>query len=171
MKASPRYAAKKRVVDYFHANFHLTTSSHFSTRALIDSIAEKEYTRARVPLYWAMAQMNLGVALKNLGERESGTDKLDEAVAAYREALKEYTRARVPLYWAMAQMNLGTALVSLGERESGTDKLDEAVAAYREALKEYTRARVPLDWAMTQMNLGNALVRLGERGERDGQAR
>ena len=40
MKASPRYAAKKRVVDYFHANFHLTTSSHFSTHALIDSIAE-----------------------------------------------------------------------------------------------------------------------------------
>jgi predicted TIM-barrel fold metal-dependent hydrolase len=40
MKASPRYAAKKRVADYFHANFHLTTSGHFSTHALIDSIAE-----------------------------------------------------------------------------------------------------------------------------------
>ena len=79
------------------------------TRALIDSIAEKEYTRARVPLDWAMTQMNLGVALKNLGERESGTDKLDEAVAAYREALKEYTRARVPLEWAGTQMNLGNA--------------------------------------------------------------
>lgn len=40
MKAPPRYAAKKLVVDYFHANFHLTTSGHFSTPALIDSIAE-----------------------------------------------------------------------------------------------------------------------------------
>ena len=99
--------------------------------------------------------MNLGNALVSLGERESGTDKLDEAVAAYREALKERTRARVPLDWAMTQMNLGTALRSLGERESGsgTDKLNEAVAAYREALKEYTRARVPLEWALTQMNL------------------
>ncbi|MFZ1882074.1 MAG: hypothetical protein WAU53_00390, partial [Rhodoplanes sp.] len=117
MKASPRYAAKKRVVDYFHANFHLTTSSHFSTRALIDSIAEKEYTRARVPLDWAMTQMNLGVALKNLGERESGTDKLDEAVAAYREALKEYTRARVPLDWARTTGNQGVALMRLAERQ------------------------------------------------------
>ena len=110
-----------------------------------------------------MTQMNLGNALLRLGERESGTDKLDEAVAAYREALKEYTRERVPLQWALTQMNLGNALLRLGERESGTDKLNDAVAAYREALKEYTRERVPLQWALTQMNLGNALLRLGER--------
>ena len=38
-----------------------------------------------------MTQNNLGVALGRLGERESGTGKLIEAVAAYREALKEYT--------------------------------------------------------------------------------
>ncbi len=45
--------------------------------------------------------MNLGAALTRLGERESGTGKLEEAVAAYREALKERTRERVPLDWAM----------------------------------------------------------------------
>jgi 2,3-dihydroxybenzoate decarboxylase len=28
------------VADYFHANFHLTTSGHFSTPALIDAVAE-----------------------------------------------------------------------------------------------------------------------------------
>ena len=31
-----------------------------------------------------------------LGERESGTGRLEEAVTAYREALKERTRERVP---------------------------------------------------------------------------
>ena len=108
-------------------------------------------------------QNNLGNALETLGERESGTARLEEAVAAYREALKECTRERVPLDWAMTQNNLGTALGTLGERESGTARLEEAVAAYREALKEYTRERVPLDWAMTQNNLGNALGTLGER--------
>jgi hypothetical protein len=60
-----------------------------------------EYTRARVPLQWAGAQVNLGNALQTLGERESGTAKLEEAVAAYRAALEEWTRARVPLQWAM----------------------------------------------------------------------
>ena len=98
-----------------------------------------------------------------LGERESGTARLEEAVAAYRDALKEWTRERVPLDWAMTQNNLGNALETLGERESGTARLEEAVAAYREALQEWTRERVPLDWAMTQNNLGIALQTLGER--------
>ena len=39
-------------------------------------------TRERVPLDWAMTQMNLGNALRTLGERESGTARLEEAVAA-----------------------------------------------------------------------------------------
>jgi tetratricopeptide (TPR) repeat protein len=73
--------------------------------------------------------MNLGIALERLGERESGTARLEEAVAAYREALPELTRARVPLLWAAAHRNLGTALARLGERESGTARLEEAVSA------------------------------------------
>ena len=56
---------------------------------------------------------DLGNALKTLGERESGTGKLEEAVAAYREALKEQTRERVPLQWATTQTNLGNALFRL----------------------------------------------------------
>ena len=125
--------------------------------------ALKERTRERVPLDWATTQNNLGTALESLGERESGTARLEEAVAAYREALKEQTRERVPLDWATTQNNLGNALARLGERESGTARLEEAVAAYREALKERTRERVPLAWAATQNNLGNALSSLGER--------
>jgi hypothetical protein len=39
-----------------------------------------------------------------LGERESGTARLEEAVAACRAALKEMTRARVPLDWAITQV-------------------------------------------------------------------
>ena len=40
MKARHRYAAKKRVADYFRANFVLTTSGNFSTSALNQAIAE-----------------------------------------------------------------------------------------------------------------------------------
>src|SRR5512139_3759612 len=56
-------------------------------------------------------------ALWRLGGRESGTARLEEAVAAYRDALKEYTRERVPLQWATTQNNLGNALETLGEGE------------------------------------------------------
>ena len=48
--------------------------------------------------------------LSELGERETGTARLEEAVAAFRAALEERTRERVPLDWAMTQNNLGNAL-------------------------------------------------------------
>ncbi|MEZ5823348.1 MAG: hypothetical protein R3C97_00940 [Geminicoccaceae bacterium] len=66
-----------------------------------------ERTRERVPLEWAMTQNNRGIALATLGERESGTERLEQAVEAYDRALLEYTRERVPLDWAMTQNNQG----------------------------------------------------------------
>jgi tetratricopeptide (TPR) repeat protein len=122
--------------------------------------ALEEFRRDQVPLQWATTQNNLGNALETLGERESGTARLEEAVAAYRAALAERTRDRVPLQWATTQNNLGAALEILGERESGTARLEEAIAAYRAALEEYTRDRVPLDWAMSRGNQGIALMLL-----------
>jgi hypothetical protein len=74
--------------------------------------------------------MNLGIALQALGERETGTERLEEAVGAYRLALEEATRERVPLDWAETQMYLGNALSALAEREAGTRNLEEAVAAW-----------------------------------------
>jgi hypothetical protein len=73
-----------------------------------------------VPLDWARAQTGLGDALLRLGERERGTDRLEEAAAAYREALKEWTRERTPLQWARAQNNLERALKLLDERKRQT---------------------------------------------------
>jgi gamma-resorcylate decarboxylase len=40
MKAPHKYAARGRVAEYVRANFHITTSGHFSTPALMDTIAE-----------------------------------------------------------------------------------------------------------------------------------
>jgi hypothetical protein len=63
-----------------------------------------------------MTQNNLGNALARLGEREGGTAKLEEAVAAYREALSERTRERVPFDWATSFGNEGVVLMLLAER-------------------------------------------------------
>jgi tetratricopeptide (TPR) repeat protein len=43
-----------------------------------------EYPRSQAPLDWATTQNNLGNALRSLGERESGTARLEEAVAALK---------------------------------------------------------------------------------------
>ena len=121
----------------------------------VPTIGDSEH---RADLYAA-----LGNALQTLGERESGTERLEQAVRAYRTALEVHTRERVPLQWATTQNNLGAALATLGERESSTAHLEQAVQAYRAALEVRTRERVPLQWAGTQNNLGVALATLGER--------
>jgi tetratricopeptide (TPR) repeat protein len=90
-----------------------------------------------VPLQWAATQNNLANALRTLGERESRTERLEEAVTAYRAALEELTRERVPLQWAATQNNLANALRTLGERESGTARLEEALSAYDAALEVF----------------------------------
>jgi hypothetical protein len=92
-----------------------------------------------------MTQTNLGAALRLLGERESGTARLEEAVAAFREALQEFTRARVPLKWAMTQMNLGRSSLPIA---NPCRKIP---------------ARVPLQWAKSTGNQGVALMLLAER--------
>jgi hypothetical protein len=46
-----------------------------------------------VSLDWAATQNNGGLALERLGERESGTARLAEAVTAYRAALEVFVPA------------------------------------------------------------------------------
>jgi hypothetical protein len=87
-----------------------------------------------MPLDWAMTQMNLGNALMSLGERESGTTQLEEAVAAYRAALEERTHDRVPLDWAMSTGNQGVALMLLAERLGDATTAQTAVQQIEVAL-------------------------------------
>ncbi|MBV8419827.1 MAG: tetratricopeptide repeat protein, partial [Hyphomicrobiales bacterium] len=86
---------------------------------------------------WARSMNNLGNALRVLGEREAGAEgskRLEEAIAAYRQALEENTRQRVPLEWGRSMNNLGNALGTLGSREAGAEgskRLEEAIAVLR----------------------------------------
>ena len=74
-----------------------------------------------MPLDWATTQNNLGAALSTLGQRESGTEHLDEAVAAYRDALKERTCERVPLDWAQS---FDKRRPACGGEQSGAGRID-----------------------------------------------
>jgi tetratricopeptide (TPR) repeat protein len=105
----------------------------------------------------------LGDTLWRLGDREAGTDRLEEAVRAYHAALKVFVKRGINLDWAATQNNLGGALYAIGKRQIGTSRLREAIVAYRRALLAHTRESTPLGWAGTQNNLGNALTELGER--------
>jgi hypothetical protein len=91
--------------------------------------------RERLPLDWARAQHNLGTALWRLGERESGTASLEEAVAVFGEALKERTRERVPLYWARSLGDQGVVLILLAERRGDSAMAETALSQINTAFE------------------------------------
>ncbi len=115
------------------------------------------------PQHRAALQFALGDALVRLGERESSTERFEQAVNVYLSALEVFTRERAPLQWARTQNNLGNALLNLGNWETSTERFEEAAGAYRSALELTPREKVSLEWAATQTNLGNALSAVGRR--------
>ena len=103
-----------------------------------------------------MTQSNLGMVLRDLGERasgEQGAQYLEQSLAAYRAALEVRTREQLPQQWATTQNNLGMVLAVLAERasgEQGAQYLEQSLAAYRAALEVRTREQLPQGWAATQ---------------------
>jgi tetratricopeptide (TPR) repeat protein len=90
-------------------------------QALHDAIAAYRMVldlayRERVPLDWAMAQNNLGTALRTLGQRESGTVRLEEAVAAYNEALEIFSASYSDYYETICYSNRERALALIKDR-------------------------------------------------------
>ena len=71
------------------------------------------YTRERAPLDWAMTQNNLANDLKNLGEWETGTEYLEQAVEACRVVLNAFDREESPQYHSMAETRLKQVLEKL----------------------------------------------------------
>jgi hypothetical protein len=63
-----------------------------------------------------MTQNNLGAALQTLAERESGTARLEEAVAAYQAALEILEPSQATYYVGGTQRNLARAEAELASR-------------------------------------------------------
>jgi DNA-binding winged helix-turn-helix (wHTH) protein len=101
---------------------------HFAEAAkwLKEAIAASRVHMEKFPGARAAIQRDLGTALVMLGGLESGTARLEEAVAAFRAVLEEYTREREKTPYvgvveglqneeAQTQYELANALRALGE--------------------------------------------------------
>ena len=113
-------------------------------------------TRQAMPVEWAKVMMNLANAYNNRirGDR---AQNLEEAIAAYRQALEVLTRQAMPVEWATVMMNLANAYY-YRIRGDRAQNLEEAIAAYRQALEVLTRQAMPVEWAQVMMNLANAYL-------------
>jgi tetratricopeptide (TPR) repeat protein len=99
---------------------------------------------------------------------------LDQAVAAFQNALEVRTRADLPQDWAKVENNLGNALRDEGERNTGdkaTALLNQAVQAYNSALEIFTRDGLPQYWAVVMGNLARAHRDLGDTASADAESK
>jgi hypothetical protein len=75
-------------------------------------------------MQYAATQNNLGATLGDLAGGLAGAERqarLEEAVAAFRQALVFYTAERAPMQYAMTQNNLQRVLKDLGT-DAGTTR-------------------------------------------------
>lgn len=115
------------------------------------------------PRHWAMTQNNLACTLMGLGEHETGTKRLIEALVILRTIVDVHLADAEPSENAIRRNNLGAVLQTIGEREDNRSHLEETVKIYRTALAGALRHQDSLTWAMIGCNLGNVLLTMGER--------
>jgi tetratricopeptide (TPR) repeat protein len=102
--------------------FHLAEAEG-STRRFTQATATfrtflAEHPRKADPDNWATGQVNLGTTLTALGKREPGTERLEQALTAYRAALEVQTEARAPQDRAATLALLSEAEALLAARQS-----------------------------------------------------
>jgi hypothetical protein len=83
--------------------------------------ALKECTRDREPLQWAMIEENLGVALKELGEREGGTERLEEALHSVGSVRAAYVTAGVLQHDSRLEMKIQVLKQLIAQRLPNSD--------------------------------------------------
>lgn len=114
------------------------------------------------PRPYAMLQNNLGTVHSDMAHHFDPIDNLQEAIAAYNEALRFRQPSSDPIKYAATQNNLGTAYWHLAQHTEPAVNLKGAIAAYSESAQHYTAEQYPDGYAMIQNNLGTAYWNLAQ---------
>ncbi len=99
--------------------------------------AEKIYTYALFPKFWAEIQGKLGQMLALLGNITKSAEISEVAIASYRNQQKIISEKRSPLAWGHIQENIADIHYHLGQNGCGRSHFEEALEAYHDALYIY----------------------------------
>ena len=105
--------------------------------------AEKIYTYALFPEFWAEIQGELGYYLSLLGSFTKSGDISELAVACYKNKQKVITERRDPILWASLQENISDIYYRLGKNSYDKEMLEEALEYFHDALYIYENADMP----------------------------
>ena len=89
--------------------------------------------------------INLATAYSNRirGDR---AENIEQAIAAYQQALQVMTRQAMPVEWAQTMMGLANAYYTR-IRGDQAENIERAIDAYQQALQVRTRQAMPVEWA------------------------
>ncbi|WP_146141191.1 tetratricopeptide repeat protein [Stenomitos frigidus] len=105
-------------------------------------------------LYWMLSRQE--------PDMEASLTYLDQAIAAYQQALVKTNPETRPHNYAMIQNNLGSAYGDMARFRTPTESLEQSVAAYEAALRYRQLHDDPARYAATQNNLGTAYWNLAQ---------
>ena len=122
--------------------------------------AEKIYTYALFPEFWAEIQGQLGYLLSLLGSFTKSEDISELAIASYKNRQKVITERRDPLLWAECSENIGDIYYRIGKNKADRAALEEALEHFHDALYIFENAqlserikKLTTDIARTNQNL------------------
>jgi tetratricopeptide (TPR) repeat protein len=113
----------------------------------------------------AMALVNKGIALSDLGHHKEAIDCYDEAIEIRRRLVEVEGRMELANDLAMALVNKGNALSASGRLSETIDCYEEAIGIFRRLVEVEGRMELENDLAAALMNKGNALLLLGHHKE------
>ena len=117
-------------------------------QALRDSVfnlreAEKIFTYALFPEFWAQIQGKLGYHISLLANLTHSSDIAELAIAAYKNQQKIITERKDPYAWASIQEKIGEIYFQIGRKDTDTDALEEALEYFHDALYIFENMELP----------------------------
>jgi len=109
------------------------------------------FTERNMPLLAAMTQLNLAIALENIGSLSSNAKQIDDATHLLR-AVASFGRPSI--LSATAQIHLGIDLAVLAGMDKDNSKLPPAKAYCADALKAFDKSDASPQWALAQFCIG-----------------
>lgn len=132
----------------------IAAHEHTITLLTEDSTLRADVANDLGNLFW-MRSRNATAAERQLAS-------LEQAIAAYHEALEKVDGTANPATYAMIRNNLGSAYGDLAQYQEPADNLQKSVHAYEAALQYRNATADPARYAATQNNLGTAYWNLAQ---------
>lgn len=113
--------------------------------------AEKIFTNATFPYFWAKIEGDLGFYLSMLGLFSHSDEISMLAVENYKKRQKVYTKDLWPLKWAKAQEDIGNIFYNSGKQLNDEEYLEEAIKYYEEAAEIYENHKLSAELKQMQV--------------------